>query len=203
MITYQTLDVEYDSVVVFDLLSQKEREKHKVSETLQELFKKKGMPLTIKYLSTKKDIVASLNKLLEKVKQGQKFMFHFVGHGNKNCIAFKETSEIITWEELGSLLTQLNEDSGNTLILNMTSCFGLHSIKTVNPFSEDSSPFFGLIGYSEKLKFKAAKSANDIFYTSLFSGMKINQAVSQLHLQMGDKNFHCITSQGYSVLKRK
>ena len=201
MINYQNLDVEYDAVIVFDLLSQEEREKHKISSSLEELFKKNNTHITVKYFATKKEILSFLKKLLNEVKSGKKYMFHFVGHGNKKCIAFKHTSELITWDELTSILTEINEASGNTLVLNMTSCFGLHGIKTVNPFSA-GNPFFGLIGYSDKLKVKVSKQANDIFYSSLIVGMKINQAVSKLQADLNDKNFHCISSQGYSFLKK-
>lgn len=200
MINYQNLDVEYDSVIVFDLLSQEERDKYKVTSLLVELFKKNKTHITVKYFSNKKEVLTYLKKILNEAKSGKKYMFHFVGHGNKKCIAFKHTSEFIAWDELTSILTEINEAFGNTLVLNMTSCFGLHGIKTVNPFS-DGNPFFGLIGYSEKLKIKVAKQANEIFYTAVIGGMKINQAVIKLQADLKDKNFHCISSQGYSFLK--
>ncbi len=199
MINYQNLNVEYDSVIIFDLLSQNERDKYNVSSSLEELFKRNNTYVTVKYFSNKKEIIAYLEKLLADSKSGKKFMFHFVGHGNKQCLAFKHLSESITWEELTTILTEINEATGNTLVLNMTSCFGLHGIKTVNPFS-NKSPFFGLIGYDGELEIKAAKQANDIFYSSMFKGFTINQAVDVLKTKMNDKNFHCISSQGFSYI---
>lgn len=201
MINYQCLDVEYDSVVVFDLLSQEERDQYKISSSLEDLFIKNNTHITVKYFVSKQEVLTFLKELLKEVESGMKFMFHFVGHGNKECIAFKHTFELITWVDLTSILSDINVASGNTLVLNMTSCFGLHCIKTVNPFS-DGNPFFGLIGYSNELNVEVAIKANDIFYSSLMGGMKINNAVSKLQADLDDKNFHCISSQGYSYLKK-
>lgn len=61
-----------------------------------------------------------------------------------DCIGFKHTAEKITWNSLEDILEQININQIMLLILNMTSCFGIHAIKTVNPFSSDKA-FYGLI----------------------------------------------------------
>ena len=200
MINYQNLDVEYDSVIVFDLLSDEERKKHQITESLETFFKQKNAPITAKYLSGKNELLSYFQQLLQEAQQGKNFMFHFVSHGNDSGIGFKHSGEFISWSELTDILTKINEASHNTLVLNLTSCFGLHGIKTVNPF-KTGNPFFGLIGYAEKLKILVGKQANEIFYDSVISGLKINQAVDKLQADLNDKKFHCITSQGYSHLK--
>ncbi len=201
MINYQNLNIEYDSVIVFDLLSPVEREIHKISSSLEELFKNNHIDIIVKYLNNKEEILGALEEILALAKTGKRFIFHFVGHGDRDRLGFKHINEFITWHELSPVLAEINESTRNTLILNMTSCFGVHGIKTVNPLSIDI-PFFGIIGYSQELGIEAAKQANDIFYSSIFNGMQINQAVNELKTKMNDNNFHCISSQGYSHLKK-
>jgi hypothetical protein len=144
-------------------------------------------------IPSRDELLAYFQELLQEAQQGKNFMFHFVAHGNDSGIGFKHSGEFVSWSELTDIMTEINEASNNTLVLNLTSCFGLHGIKTVNPF-DTGNPFFGLIGYAEKLKIKVGKEANKIFY-----GAVINE---KLQVQLNDKNFHCITSQGYSHLKK-
>lgn len=201
MIKYNQLDVEYDCVIAFDFLSDEERQSKQIAISLAETFKKMNCCLRVYKLNDGKEFYTILNSLKKEVKSGQKFMFHFIAHGNKDGIGFKHTREFISWDDLEKILTLINSHSENTLVLNLTSCYGLNGIHTVNPFSSDS-PFFGLIGYTEKLKSKTSKQANDIFYSAVIKGEKINDALRLVQKSLKDKNFHCITSQGFAYLKK-
>ncbi|MEP0711203.1 hypothetical protein [Algoriphagus sp.] len=196
------LDVEYDQVVVLDFLSETERRKHQITIELESLFKANRIGIMPVYLNNRNDLESIMNTLIQLAKSGKRFMIHFVAHGNVDGIGFKETAEFISWVDLEPLLISLNKECQNTVVLNMTTCFGLHGIKTVNPFSSDK-PFFGLIGYTEKLKIVKGKQANSHFYTSVFNGLQFNEALKALQLQTNDLRFHCITSEGYSFLKNK
>jgi hypothetical protein len=200
-IEYKNLDTAYDKLIVFDLLSNEERENLKITSSLESYFTTNSKPIEVHLLNNKKELHDKFAEIEERAKEGEKFLFHFVGHGNSDGIGFKHTQELVEWKELSSDLSKINLASGNTLVLNLTSCFGLNGIKTVNPFHEDT-PFFGLIGFTETLNSKIAKQANEIFYREFFKGISINEILKILKKETSNDNFHCISSQGYSEMKK-
>lgn len=200
-IEYKNLEVEYDKIIVFDFLSNQEREKLKITSSLESYFTTNNKPIEVHLLNNKKELHEKFAEIEERAKSGEKFFFHFVGHGNSEGIGFKHTQELVKWKELSSDLSKINIAASNTLVVNMTSCFGLNGIKTVNPFHEET-PFFGLIGFTKTLNSKIAKQANEIFYREFFKGTSINEILKILKAETSNDNFHCISTQGYSEIKK-
>jgi hypothetical protein len=201
MINYTNLDASYDSIVIFDMLSDSERKSNMISEKLETFIKQNKYSAILFKLTTKDELFEKLNNLLDNVKQGKKYMFHFVCHGNIDGIGFKHTNEFIPWKLLEDILVLINLNSNNSLVLNLTSCFGIHAIKTVNPFSSDKA-FFGLIGYDGKLQKQLGIKVNERYYKLIMDGYKINDAIKDIVSYFLDDKFKCITSQGYSELTK-
>ncbi len=91
--------------------------------------------------------------------------------------------------------------SGN-LIINMTSCFGINGIKSVDVNKSDS-PFFGLIGYEEKLLPARAKLINSHFYQNMIDGFDIPTSVNNVKAELNDSKIYCITSIGYKKITKR
>lgn len=199
MIEYTNLDAEYNSIVIFDMLSDLERKSERISEKLEEFINNNGYSSISLNLRNRDELFKNFDNLLNDVKKGKNYMFHFVSHGNTNGIGFKHTYEFIPWKLLDDILSQINLFANNTLVLNMTTCFGLHGIKTINPFSSDKS-FFGLIGYDGSLNKKIGIQANERYYKLIMDGHVINEAVKDIANHFSDPKFKCITSQGFSEL---
>jgi hypothetical protein len=202
MIEYKKLDVEYVQIVILDLLSDAERTEWKITEELNAVLTGERFSTRILNLSNKQELLDSINQLTNESKEGQRFMLHFVGHGNKDCIGFKHTGELIPWCELEEPLKTLNTAADESLLLNMTTCKGLNTIKAVDHLKGDL-PFFGIIGYAENLGVKPGINANKIFYLSMANGMQIQEAIDKVKKDTGDDKFHCITAQGYAAIKNK
>lgn len=202
MIDYKKLDVEYDQVVILDLLSDSERTDWKITQELDATLQGERFSTRIINLSTKHELLDTLAKLTTESKTGKRYMLHFVGHGNKDCIGFKHTGELITWSELEGPLQTLNMAADESLVLNMTTCKGLNVIKAVNHMTA-AKPFFGIVGYSDDLDYRIGIQASKIFYLGMSSGLQINEALAMIQKNTGDDNFHCFTAQGYSEIKNK
>jgi hypothetical protein len=200
MINYKKLDVVYDQVVFIDLLSDHERNEWKITKTIDTTLKSEGYSTRVINLSTKKELFDALAQLTTESIAGKRYMLHFVGHGNNNCIGFKHKHEIIPWSELEEPLQTLNVASNESLVLNMTTCKGLNVIKAVDHLST-TKPFFGIIGYSDDLEYPIGIHASEIFYKGMSNGMEINEVLIQVQKETNDNKFHCITAQGYSQLK--
>lgn len=196
---YNQLSTEWDSVIILDFLSKEEREKDDISGQLQKVIQDNGYNSKPLYLENKEDLFKCLCNLEDEAKNGKRFCLHIVAHGNSDGIGFKHTMEFLSWSDLGKYLVTLNKACENTLVLNMTTCHGIHGIKTNNPLGNNAS-FFGIIGYDKNLNKLKSIEANSMFYKGIIEGKKINKLLTEIQSHFNDKSFHCMTSQGYFEL---
>jgi len=73
MINYTELNAEYDSIIIFDMLSdeEREREKDKISEGLESFIKGNKYSVILLNLESKDELLNELKGLLDEVKQGE------------------------------------------------------------------------------------------------------------------------------------
>jgi hypothetical protein len=199
---YCNLHVEYDKIIIFDFLSPRERSIYKLSEDIKDYFANMPGLVVVHKLSGKVQLFKILNNILSDAQNGQNFFFNIIAHGNKKCISFKHLEVRIYWTELAEILSKINHATENTLVLNMTTCFGLHGIKMIEDLPKDNV-IFGLVGYSQKIKFVVAKALNKLFYKYLKSGIEINEIIKKVRMESKDTKYHCLTSQGYKALKKE
>ena len=76
---------------------------------------------------------------------------------------------------------------------------GLHGIKIAEYVK---TPFFGLIGYSEKLKIAKGKVINELFYTKLSEGKPIQEIIPEIQKELNDNNLYCISTEGYNTITK-
>ncbi|MBK7867235.1 MAG: hypothetical protein IPJ75_09730 [Ignavibacteriales bacterium] len=144
------LDVEYDFVAIIDGLPDTERIQWKTSDNLTHFLAVNGIEQMSSLCDDKNMFDKSLKYFEALAQNGKKFCLHIICHGNKNGIAInKSLKEMIKWEEFREKLQTINNLMEQKLIVNMTSCYGLHGIKIVDENSA-INPFFGLIGPSKK-----------------------------------------------------
>ncbi|MBX0335550.1 hypothetical protein K3G39_20150 [Pontibacter sp. HSC-14F20] len=199
------LVVEYDLVIVIDALTEKERGDFKLSEDLIKFLAKEGIKQMLFNCDDKKSVNQSLSNIQKVAESGLKFCLHFVSHGNEKGIWIKNSNETISWEEFRESLYHINRLLSNTLIINMTSCFGLNAIKIVND-SNNENPFFGLIGSNRVLWTNEAYYANRQFYTKLLAGKDISVIIPEMQNQFRifgkDNVIFGASTEGYkSILK--
>lgn len=202
MSNQKTLEVEYDCVSIIDALPVNERQAHQISDRLRGLFDKIRIPCDRTDCNTKTEVISALHSLVDSARAGKKFCLHFVSHGNIAGLWVKATDESIQWREFGSLLAAANAAMGGRLIVNMSTCQGLHGIKIVDP-AEAELPLFGLIGVSRILFPDEAISLNERFYSKLVAGEPIQAIVREMLQDSGGEVLDCITADGYKVLSQK
>lgn len=196
----QNLDTEYDQVFFIDCLPEDEYNDWRISQDLMKFLADNGVVQTASICRTKKLVIATLQHLLKIAHIGTKFCLHIVSHGDKTGLWVKTTGEDIFWTDFTKLLEQINKAMGGTLLVNMTSCLGLHGIKIVDENS-DNYPFFGLIGYSDDLEVDRGKEINRQFYTKIMDGKEVQVAVSELRKELKDDKLYCMSSQGFKIIK--
>jgi hypothetical protein len=195
------LEVEYDFVAIIDGLPDTERTQHKISDRLKELIEVHGFACERADCNTKKAVVAALQHFRNRALAGAKFCLHIVCHGSENGLWIKGTDESIEWRLLRRHLLSINTAMGGTLILNMSTCGGLHGIKIVD-LTGDRLPFFGLIGVSRILFPDEAIRLNERFYSMLPDGKPIQEIIREIAKDPGGEVLDCITADGYKRLSQ-
>lgn len=196
----KTLDVEYDQVFIIDCLPTNQYDEWKISQDLMQYLADKGVKQTTSICKNKNILNKTFEFLIRLASNGSKFIIHIISHGNIQGLGFKETGEFITWEEFRNHLYNINNKMSDQLMVNMTSCFGIHGIKIVNECSP-SYPFFGLIGYESELNVVKAKNINVEFYKNLLLGLSIPDSIEKLKSDLSDNGLYYISTQGYKKIR--
>ncbi|MGI8633853.1 MAG: hypothetical protein ACR2KZ_00480, partial [Segetibacter sp.] len=127
-------------------------------------------------------------------------------HGTEEGLWIEETNEDIYWVELRAVLQELNNKLKNTLILNMSTCKGLHGMKIVDETAKEY-PFFGLIGCYRDLYIPEAKLANEMFYTKLLEAKDIKDIVPEIQAKFKDigttdEVIYSMSSQSFKAIQK-
>jgi hypothetical protein len=194
------LDVEYDFVAIIDTLPPAERAKWQISDRLMSFLAKHGIEQIRAECDTPDQLRKALNHFAELARSGKRFCLHIISHGNKEGLYLKSVRQVVAWKELTAHLQSINEAMHDGLVVNMTSCFGLHGVKIVDT-AQGQLPFFGLIGANRKITAREAISLNESYYTKLLAGEPIQRIVPMVNTEKGEDTLYNITGTGYRQLR--
>ena len=197
-ITYDrpSLDVEYDYVGIIDGLSTVDRQDFRLSDELRTILNEAGIATALAQVGSRLEMLGALKAFHREALAGQRFMLHFVSHGNAKGVA--AASELVEWEALRPFLEQIHSATGHSLILNMSTCKGLHGITMTT--DTGPYPFFGLIGANEDLRVADALDANKRMYTKWIAGLPISVLVPETNREMGQELLFNISAEGFRKL---
>ncbi|HCS21434.1 MAG TPA: hypothetical protein DIW47_12885 [Bacteroidetes bacterium] len=203
-VSLKKLDAQFDFVAVIDCLPQTQRVGYKISSELSGIFQRNGYGIEVFNCNNRSDFYSAFDQLRIISETGENFMIHFVSHGNSDGLYIEASDEFIIWDELRDLIFPINSQVRESLVLNMTSCFGLNVIKANDPSNVDR-PFFGIIGCHRDLVIREALVINTLFYESLMSGCEIGYIIGEIQdyfLKNGcsDEVIYCISSEGFSLI---
>jgi hypothetical protein len=200
-ITYDrpALDIEYDYVGIIDGLEPKDRNDFRITERLRALLNSAGVATALAEVGSEAELLGALETFRKEASAGRRFMLHFVSHGNEDGIA--AGAQFASWIKMRPFLKRIHAATKETLLLNMSTCKGLHGVKVVD--ETDAYPFFGLIGAKEDLGVGDALRANGIVYTKWLEGMTVPQIVAATNSEMGKELLYNISAEGYRKLSSK
>ncbi len=110
-------------------------------------------------------------------------------HGNQqDGLVLDNSGEAMKWNDLGSLLQQINISTCNNLCVIGAACF---SLRTISPAKLDkAAPFFVLLAPEQDVKVGFLEDNLPAFFNRLFTGSSLDDAYSS-HLSDVFKYFHC------------
>jgi hypothetical protein len=194
--TRPSLDVEYDYVGIIDGLEPADRKKFGITEQLKALLNGAGFTTALTLVSSKAELLGALEAFRVEATAGRRFMLHFVSHGNDDGI--EVGTEFADWATLRPFLQRIHAATEETLLLNMSTCRGLHGVKMVD--AAGAFPFFGLIGAKEDLYVHDALDANRRIYSKWMSGMPVQQLVPETNAELGRDVLFNLSAEGYRIL---
>jgi len=190
------LDANYDYVGIIDGLSCDDRKEFGITTELGNLLRSAQLPVKEALVNTKQELLDALNTFLRDAQDDQRFMLHFVAHGNEQGIQIG--TDFVTWEVLRPHLQEINVATERTLLLNMSTCKGLHGVKIVDSVGE--YPFFGLIGAKDDLDVSDALNANKIMYRKWLNDLPVQEIVPETNAELGKVVLFNISSEGFRKL---
>jgi len=193
------LNIEYDMVAIIDCLSQDERAQFDQSDQIKLMLNNEGIPWKVFGCPSKAHLNQTLGFLAKCAREGKKVCLHFIAHGNQEGIELAKR-DFISWSELRPLFTSLNEAMSGDLIVNMTTCQGLHGIKIVD-LTGGSDQLFGIIGPKDELTFVDAIDINRRLFTYWIAGGDMAKIVERINQEMGREILSCLSAEGYRGLK--
>lgn len=190
------LNTYYDYVGIIDGLSIEDRGEFGITTELGDFLRSENLPVEEKLVNTEHELLDTLKYFLADAEKGKRFMLHFVAHGNEDGI--KIGTDFVIWEILRTHLQEINIATEQTLLLNMSTCKGLHGVKIVPKSGE--YPFFGLIGAKDVLYVCDAINANKIMYAKWLNGLPVQQIVPETNNELGKEVLFNISSEGFRKL---
>lgn len=113
---------------------------------------------------------------------------HISAHGNSDGLQLS-TEEVLTWSELGDMLTPINKALKNVLVVAMSCCEGYSGIRMAMRPDGSDLPFFALVGSPEKPTWSETAVGFATFYHQLLRGAHINYAVTAMRIASGRESF--------------
>lgn len=190
------LDVEYDYVGIVDGLTPSDRATFGLTAALKADLGGAGIVTASAEVGTALELLGALEAFRREASIGRRFMIHFVSHGNADAIA--AGAESVDWATMRPFLQRIHAETDGTLILNMSTCKGLHGVKSVD--ETGPYPFFGLIGAREDLRVRDALKANGLVYAKWLHGKAVQELVPEVNAEMGRDILFNISAEGYRQL---
>jgi hypothetical protein len=191
-----SLDVEYDYVGIIDALEPHDRTDFRISEQLKALLTGAGVTTALAEVGSGPEMLGALKAFHKEAVSGKRFMLHFVTHGNADGIA--AGPDFVDWATMRPFLERIHAATTNSLLLNMSTCKGLHAVKITE--GSGPYPFFGLIGAKKDLLVSDALEANRRVYEKWLAGMPVQKLVPETNAEMGREVLFNISSEGFRKL---
>jgi len=191
--SFRALDIDFEEVIIIDLLSEAERRKFQISEDLRSDLAALGIPQFHLSCYNKDHVFQALNWSADRLRTAN-FVLHFTAHGNKDGIGLKATNEFIPWQELRGSLQNLNKKMEGNLIVNMMACKGISGV-SIQSFEDPAEPFFGIIGPVKDIDIFRAKAIGKTFYEKMLNGIQIPTIVLGINNAEGETVLWCNSSQ--------
>ena|ERR1700733_4652641 len=145
---------------------------HRVHEDLQPYFVSIGLPFTSVEPKTANELLAGLDAIEKRAKQGLRPIIHFDTHGTaERGLYIAGSGEFVPWALLVDRLRRINVATENNLCVVSAACFSMQAIKFIH--INQQTPFFALIAPQQTVSFGFIERNTVNFYEQVFGGLDV------------------------------
>ena len=156
-------------------------------KALQEVFRFVGIETRYHTCVAKNDFAIQVNRAFKYAQQINAFpVIHFAAHGNTNGIGLMN-GELVTWQELGTMLRPLHRFSGSQYLLCFSACEGFHGALVTVSFPH--SPSFGVVGPFKPVNWSDNVVGFAALYHLLKKGLSVQDAVKGMRAASGHDSY--------------
>ena len=149
------------------------------SDFIPSLQKRFGFLTEFLEIDSKQAFVSRLDHIFAECLEGVRPIIHIDMHGSKTLgLRIEPTGDFLAWEELANKCRQINLVCHNNLMLILTSCFGLNSIRNVTILKP--TPYYALIGAEKNPPGGYIDNQFPGFYETLLTELDIDKALEHI-----------------------
>jgi hypothetical protein len=173
----------FNKIIVIESLSEKERKTGK--ELFDDVLKRRQyqMPKEFEVEYHEVQSLEQLHQLLIGIQNQVKGndlvpVLHFELHGSEHGLHLN-SGEVLTWEQLLSVLQAINIVTKNNLLVTFASCFSTYVLKSLN--LKNKSPFWSLVSSNYEIYPEEIYVSYSNFYDTLLTERSFERAVEALN----------------------
>lgn len=121
-------------------------------------------------------------------------ILHISAHGYSEGIQISDGT-IITWQNLRTFFTPINNALNNSLIICLSCCEGYSGIRMAMFLEDNGYPFYAIVANSGKPLWSDTAVAYSTFYHLISKGEFIIDAVNAMRIASGNKTFFAETAE--------
>lgn len=121
-------------------------------------------------------------------------VLHLSSHGSTEGIQLS-SGQILTWDDLKTLLIPINTSLGNMLVLCMSACDGYSACRMAKQQADGPHPYFAMIGSYAKPTWADTAVAYSAFYHRVSKGHTLADAVQAMKAASGNDSWILETAE--------
>jgi len=182
-----TLSYKFNCVIFIESLEERDQAKSTKSlfnDIVKRLCEKRKLLCKYHTVKNKKELLGLLKEISSTKSKNLFPLIHFATHGNEDEIRLID--ERVTWSEIEPIISKINLNSRNNLILVMAVCKGIFAIDFLEK-NLDRAPFNIIIGPQKDINYGLLDELLTYFYEDILDGRNIAQALKRMKEIHGKK----------------
>jgi len=157
------------------------------------------LKVSLRQLDTKESLLRLLGTVRDQARNDGIYpMIHFECHGCPDGLGLA-SGELVTWNDLRTILIEINHACRLNLVIVLAACNGAHLIKVAT--KPDRAPFWAIIGPEVEVTAGAVERDFGAFYSKFFETLDGDAAIAALNRGITDssRQYHFLSAAGLFV----
>jgi hypothetical protein len=178
-------------LIIIESLKKEEKQTGEIlhDETIKyKKFQEAVLSSSLIKVKSKLEFIESLRNICKRVENDKLYpILHIETHGSLNGFHLSNGEEI-SWEELFEETRKINLLLKNSIMINLSMCYGMSMIAKINP--DERAPFRAIVGTARPISWQLLLQSFEIFYNNYFFSFSVEDSIELVNKNIGDKDLH-------------